>query len=357
MKSDMPGKTPEESGYLMPAEWEKHEGIWLAWPHDPDTFPDRIENVENIYIKIIKSIHESEKVHLFVKDGPMKVRLTGVFEKNDFNCDRIHFFIFDYADVWIRDYGPIFLINEQKDRLAMVRWRFNAWGEKYEELMRDATIPAMINRTMQLPCFDSKMVLEGGSIDVNGKGTLLTTEQCLLNRNRNPDLKKQEIEDKLREYLGATHIIWLRNGILGDDTDGHIDDIARFVNPTTIVCAYEEDMSDDNYPFLKENYELLLEAKDQDKNQLDIIKMPMPGFVGDDQGRLPASYTNFYIGNTVVLVPIFGHNNDHQALDIIKSVFPGRTVVGIPCNDLVYGFGAIHCITQQQPAQIMGHIY
>lgn len=350
MKSDMPDTTPEELGYLMPAEWEKHEGVWLAWPHDPETFPDRIEKVENIYIKIIRYIHESEQVHLLVKDEPMKERVTRIFENNNFNCERIHFFIFDYADVWIRDYGPIFLTNEHKDRLAMVHWRFNAWGEKYEELMKDTVIPAMINRTMHLPCFDPRMVLEGGSIDVNGKGTLLTTEQCLLNRNRNPNLSRQEIEDKLREYLGVIHIIWLRNGILGDDTDGHIDDIARFVNPTTIVCAYEEDMSDDNYPFLKENYELLLEAKDQDGDQFNIIKLPMPGFVGYEQGRLPASYTNFFIGNTVILVPIFGHNNDQQALDIIQDIFPDRTVVGIPSNDLVYGFGAIHCITQQKPA-------
>jgi len=350
MKSDIPDKTPEGLGYMMPAEWEKHEGIWLAWPHDPDTFPDRVEEVENIYVQIIKSILESEQVHLLVKDDPMKIRVTRVFEQNNINCDKIHFFIFDYADVWIRDYGPIFVTSKQKDSLAMVHWRFNAWGEKYDELIKDTAIPARINRTMQLPCFDPQMVLEGGSIDVNGKGTLLTTEQCLLNRNRNPDLSKQEIEDKLKGYLGVTNIIWLRNGILGDDTDGHIDDIARFVNPTTIVCAYEEDMSDDNYLFLKENYELLLEAKDQDGNQFNIIKMPMPGFVGDEEGRLPASYTNFYIGNTVVLVPVFGHDNDQQALDIIKNVFQGRTVVGIACTDLVYGFGAIHCITQQQPA-------
>jgi agmatine deiminase len=349
MKSDIPGKTPEGSGYMMPAEWEKHEGIWLAWPHDPDTFPDRVEKVENIYVQIIKSMLGSEQVHLLVKDDPMKIRVARVFKENNINCDKIHFFIFDYADVWIRDYGPIFVTSKQKDSLAMVRWRFNAWGEKYEDLIKDTAIPAKINRAMQLPCFDPQMVLEGGSIDVNGKGTLLTTEQCLLNRNRNPDLSKQEIEDKLKDYLGVTHIIWLRNGVYGDDTDGHIDDIARFVNPTTIVCAYEEDEADVNYPFLKENYELLLEAKDQDGNQLDIIKMPMPGFVGDDEGRLPASYTNFYIGNTVVLAPIFGHDNDQQALDILKCVFPGRTVVGILCNDLVYGFGAIHCITQQQP--------
>jgi len=349
MKSDIPGKTPEGSGYRMPAEWEKHEGIWLAWPHDPDTFPDRVEKVENIYVQIIRSMLESEQVHLLVKDDPMKIRVTRVFEQNNINCDKIHFLLFDYADVWIRDYGPIFVTNEQKDSLAMVHCRFNAWGEKYEELIKDTAIPAMINRTMQLPCFDPQMVLEGGSIDVNGKGTLLTTEQCLLNRNRNPDLSKQEIEDKLKGYLGVTHIIWLRNGVDGDDTDGHIDDIARFVNPTTIVCAYEEDETDVNYPFLKENYELLLKAKDQDGNQLDIIKMPMPGFVGDDEGRLPASYTNFYIGNTVVLAPIFGHDNDQQALDILKCIFPGRTVIGILCNDLVYGLGAIHCITQQQP--------
>jgi len=216
--------------------------------------------------------------------------------------------------------------------------------------MKDTNIPDFINQQMKLPCFKPGIILEGGSIEVNGKGTLLTTEQCLLNKNRNPHLTRENIEEYLREYLGVSHIIWLKNGIEGDDTDGHIDDIARFVNPTTVLCAYEEDKNDENYPILLESYETLFKAKDQDGKRLNIIKLPMPGFIGDEEGRLPASYANFYIGNKVVLAPIFGHENDKRALDIIQAQFPDRRVVGINCTDLVYGLGTIHCISQQQPA-------
>lgn len=350
MQIDNISLTPRESGYSMPAEWEKHDAIWLAWPHDPVTFPDRVEKAEEAYVTIIEAIKESEDVNLFVKDKGMKKKVGELLGKNDINLEKINFIVFDYADVWIRDYGPIFLIDKTKRKLAIVHWIFNAWGEKYEELMKDTRIPSIVNQKMQLDYFNPGIVLEGGSIDVNGKGTLLTTEQCLLNKNRNPRLSKKEIETYLKEYLGVNHIIWLKKGIAGDDTDGHVDDIARFVNSTTILCTYEENKTDENYQILKENYELLLESRDQAGNHLNIIKLPMPGFVGDGQGRLPASYSNFYIGNKVVLVPIFGHENDQQALDIIRSVFKNRKVIGINCTDLVYGLGAIHCITQQQPA-------
>jgi agmatine deiminase len=193
-------------------------------------------------------------------------------------------------------------------------------------------------------------VLEGGSIEVNGMGTLLTTEQCLLNKNRNPHLTRMEIEDTLRAYLGVTHVLWMKKGIEGDDTDGHIDDIARFVDPATVLCVYEEDRNDANYPILHENYEILRRAKDQDGNRLNVVKLPTPGFVGDPGGRLPASYANFYIGNRVVLVPVFGHPNDKKAMEIIQNRFPDRKIVGIDASDLVHGLGAFHCISQQQPA-------
>ena len=344
--------TPRESGYSMPAEWEKHDAIWLAWPHDPQTFPDRVGKVEEVYFKIIEAIHVSEDVNLFVKDEFMKENVEKLLGKNDIDMEKIHFIIFDYADVWMRDYGPIFVTDKAKQNLAMTHWIFNAWGEKYEDLMRDTRIPSFMNKRMQLYCFEPRIVLEGGSIDVNGKGTLLTTEQCLLNKNRNPHLDKKDIENYLKDYLGVNHIIWLKKGIIGDDTDGHVDDIARFVNPSTILCAYEENKNDENYPILKENYELLLESRDQSGNHLNIVKLPMPGFVGDENGRLPASYANFYIGNKVVLVPIFGHENDRKAMDILQNIFKDREVVGIYCADLVYGLGTIHCISQQQPALI-----
>ncbi|HLN88429.1 MAG TPA: agmatine deiminase family protein, partial [Candidatus Binatia bacterium] len=255
---------------------------------------------------------------------------------------------FGYADVWFRDYGPIFVKN-QNHELAMLQWDFNSWGEKYEDLLRDKHVPDFINHKMGLRCFKPNIVLEGGSIDVNGKGTLLTTAQCLLNKNRNPTLDKTQIEKYLADYIGASHFIWLKCGILGDDTDGHIDDLARFVNPGTIVCAYQEDENDEDYDVLRENYEILCNSVDQDGKKLKIVKLPMPKVISDEGQRLPASYTNFYIGNEKVLVPTFEQKNDRKALSILQDLFPTRKIVGIQCVDLVYGFGTIHCISQQQP--------
>ena len=210
-------------------------------------------------------------------------------------------------------------------------------------------MPTKIAEQYNIPVFHPGIVMEGGAIDVNGKGTLLTTEQCLLNKNRNPNLGRNDIEKYLKDFLGVTHVVWLEEGVEGDDTDGHIDDIARFVGPNKILCAYEDDETDKNYHILKRNYDLLTKSKDQDGNKFEVVKLPMPGFVGEDDYRLPASYANFYIGNKVVLVPVFGHSNDKAALDIIQKAFPERKVVGINCRDLVYGLGTIHCISQQQP--------
>lgn len=344
-----PLNTPIEQGYRMPAEWEKHDAIWLSWPHDPVTFPDCVEKVEATYVQIIKEIHTSENVNLFVKDDVMKQKVTGMLQEAGVDFGRIRFFMFDYADVWFRDYGPTFVVNDRRE-LAMVNWIFNTWGDKYDTLLKDKDIPQEINKTLKLPCFKPRIVMEGGSFDVNGKGTLLTTEQCLLNPNRNPDMTRSDIEQYLKNHLGVTHFIWLKNGICGDDTDGHIDDLARFVNSTTIVCAYEDDPADENYAALKANYELLLDATDQDGNLLDIVKLPMPGQVVGCDCRLPASYTNFYIGNNKVLVPTFNHKNDAVALKILQDLFPDRKVVGIDCSYLVYGFGTLHCISQQQPS-------
>jgi agmatine deiminase len=342
------GKTPRELGYHMPAEWEQHDAIWLAWPHDPTTFTSGIEKVEQTYVEIIKHLHKDERVNLFVKDQNMKKNTSEMLKKADVDLKQVRFFVFDYADVWFRDYGPIFVRNN--DALAMVHWMFNSWGEKYEELLKDAAIPHVINKKMGLTCFEPGIVLEGGSIDVNGKGSLLTTEQCLLNKNRNSCLSKEEIERYLRDYLGVTNIIWLHSGIAGDDTDGHVDDLARFVNPTTVVCGYE-DSDDENAQALKNNYQTLCQFTDQDGKKLKIIKLPMPGDIKYKKKRLPASYTNFYIGNKTVLVPTFRSKNDKTALAILQELFPSRKVVGIDSTDLICGFGAIHCISQQQPTK------
>jgi len=340
--------TPRQLGYHMPAEWERHDAIWLSWPYDLDSFPE-IDRVEQTYISIIKAIHEGETVNLLVNDEPMLNRVVDLLRGAGVALSRIKFHILSYADVWFRDYGPTFVVNREKKKLAMVNWIFNAWGEKYEGLMADAHIPCLINDDLLLECFKPGIVLEGGSIEVNGCGTVITTEQCLLNKNRNPGLEKEEIEAYLREYLGVCKVIWLKEGIAGDDTDGHVDDIARFVDPVTVLCAYEENPEDDNYQALKKNYEILCNSTDQDGLKLKVIKLPMPGHVGDDI-RLPASYANFYIANEVVLAPIFGHENDREALRIIQDAFPDRKVVGVPCKEMVYGLGSIHCISQQQPS-------
>jgi agmatine deiminase len=332
----------------MPAEWEKHDAIWLAWPYDPTTFPNRVKRVEATYVQIVKEIHAGEEVNLFVRNERTKKKVIRLFGEADIDLDRLHFYVFDYADVWFRDYGPIF-VKSARHELAMIHWNFNSWGEKYETLLKDRDIPDVINRKMQVKCFKPGVVLEGGSIDVNGEGTLLTTEQCLLNKNRNPHLNKQQIEQYLSDYLGVTHFIWLKCGILGDDTDGHIDDLARFVNPTTIVCAYQENENDADYEALKENFKILSQSVDQDGKPFNVVKLPMPHVVSDEGYRLPASYTNFYIGNQKVLVPIFNDPQDEKALAILQGLFPTRKVTGIVCNDLVYGFGTLHCISQQQP--------
>ena len=350
MKTEPSKQTPRALGYRMPAEWEPHAAVWLSWPHDPVTFPDRIPRVEETFVRIIKVLHQSEQVHLCILDQAMRDRALPLLEVEGVDLNRVHLHLFDYADVWFRDYGPIFLVNSETKGLAMVDWYFNAWGQKYESHLKDTRIPSLIHKKMDIPYFMPEMVLEGGSIDVNGKGTLMTTEQCLLHPTRNPHLTQKEIEQTLCDYLGVKQIIWLNQGIEGDDTDGHIDDVARFVNATTVVCAYEENRSDSNHPVLKENYERLLDSTDQDGNRLEVIRLPMPGMEEDVEGRLPASYANFYIGNQTVLVPVFGHENDSIALEILKTVFPDREVVGIPSLDLVYGLGTLHCITQQQPA-------
>ena len=344
--ADLPG-TPKRLGFSMPAEWDPHEAVWLSWPHEPETFGD-IPAVEVVYLGILSALAPGERVNLLVRDRAMEQRVRGMLSGAGIDPGLVHLSPFDYADVWFRDYGPTFIRNQADHTLGMVAWEFNAWGNKYPGQVRDGRIPSCLNSRLGLPLFRPGIVLEGGSIDVNGRGTVLTTAQCLLNPNRNPGLPKGEIESCLREFLGIATVIWLKGGIAGDDTDGHIDDIARFVNPSTVVYALEEDEGDENYRILRENERILAEARDQDGNPLTIIPLPMPARLGGD-ARLPASDLNFFIGNRTVLVPIFSDPNDEKALGILREVFPGREVVGIDCRALVEGLGAIHCITQQQP--------
>lgn len=341
--------TPANQGYHMPAEWEPHDAVWLSWPHNHLTFP-RLSEVEKTYLGIIVSLSGSEQVHLLVRDEQIQKFVSTELKKRNAEMNCIRFHTKTYSDVWIRDYGPVFLVNRGLQRISATCWEFNAWGGKYEDLIPDGQIFRSILPEMGINPFLPGIILEGGSIDVNGKGTVLTTESCLLHENRNPSLEREDIEEFLAAYLGISTVIWLKGGIAGDDTDGHIDDVARFCDSSTIVCALEEDTADENYPVLRENYRTLCDAADQDGKPFRIVPLPMPHAVSDDEYRYPASYLNFYIGNKVVLVPVFDDPRDRKALKILSSVFPTRKVVGVPARAMVEGFGTIHCATQQQPS-------
>src|SRR5262245_25595911 len=340
----MRNSTPKSFGYRMPAEWEPQEAIWLTWPHNVLTWPDgMLVEVERSYVEIIRALHTGQKVKLLVRDEKSEARIRLALDREDIALTQIVFMIIPAEDSWIRDYGPTFVVNPAERRLAMVKWIFNAWGNKYDDLIGDDRIPIELNQHLRLPLFEPGIVLEGGSIEVNANGTVLTTEQCLLNQNRNPQLSRIEIEEYLRDYLNVTKVLWLREGIVGDDTDGHIDDIARFVSDDTVLCAFEDDPRDENYSILKENHDRLM------RYGLKVVKLPMPGYIGDRHARLPASYANFYIGNSAVVVPTFGHANDRHALDVIQQCFPTRTVVGVHATAMVHGLGTIHCCSQQEP--------
>ena len=342
------GDTPRNRGFHMPAEWEPHDAVWLSWPHNKTTFPD-LSAVEEAFFAFISAVHTSDRVELFVPTAVVHRKVRIRLKETRVDLSRVTLHTIDFSDVWIRDYGPTFVINRALKRTAMVRWNFNAWGGKYEDQVGDGKIPTTMNRWLNLPLFVPGIVLEGGSIDVNGRGTVLTTRSCLLNPNRNPSLSGEEIVGLLREYLGVVKVIWLNSGIVGDDTDGHVDDLARFVGPSTVVCAYEKDIADANYPALHENYEILKQSSDENGTPLKVVQLPMPAKVSCDDERYPASYTNFYIGNTVVIVPFFRDPNDAVALQIIQGLFPDRNVVGINAREMVEGFGTFHCATQQQP--------
>jgi agmatine deiminase len=345
--------TPAELGYHMPAEWRGHQATWLTWPTDPLTWPDRVPLVEDIFLQMMAALSPHESVNLLVDNAEAE---QAVRSRCNFpGAENIRFHQIPTIDSWIRDYGPNFLVNINGE-LAYNDWIFNAWGNKYEELKHDDSIPARLESLLRVPRFEPGIVMEGGSIEVNGAGVVMTTEQCLLNPNRNPDLNQAEIEQYLRNFLGVQKVLWLGEGIVGDDTDGHIDDIARFVSATTIVCAVEEDPADANYKLLRDNLDRLQLATDAIGRAFDVVTLPMPGVVGASNDssprqldRLPASYANFYVANNVVLVPIFGKANDTRALEILRGLFADRQVVGINCEPLVWGMGTIHCVTQQQP--------
>ncbi len=340
----------------MPAEWESHDGTWLSWPRSEGiSFPGMYDVVPEIWTRMVTELSVGENVHLNVLDaGDAEVVRGHLARAPDLRAERVVLHQVPTDECWCRDHGPIFVVRAPSRSvpagLAIVDWGYNAWGGKYPPFARDDRVPERIATLLGVQRFTPDMVLEGGSIDVNGRGTLLTTEACLLNPNRNPTMSRAEIETRLCDFLGVHSIIWLGDGIVGDDTDGHVDDVTRFVGPRTVATVVEDDPADANYAALADNLVRLRAARDQDGRPLEIIALPTPGVVTHDGERLPASYANFYIGNEAVLVPTFAHPNDARALETVQGCFPSRRVVGIDSRKLLWGLGAFHCVTQQQPA-------
>jgi agmatine deiminase len=343
--------TPKSQGYSMPAEWARHRATWLSWPHNLETWPTYLARVQELWVQMACALAPHERVYVLVNDAHTEQDVAARLKQAHAAMENVTLLVIPTVDVWMRDYGPTFITRDSENApLAFNDWIFNGWGGKYPAYEEDERVARDIASLLKVPVFDHKIVLEGGSIEVNGAGTCLTTEQCLLNPNRNPHLTPAEIEFFLKDSLGVETVIWLGEGIVGDDTDGHIDDIARFVDRTTVVCVRESNSQDDNYVFLEENFERLKRAADQDGNKLSVVTLPCPAPVHYEGVRLPASYANFYIANEVVLVPIFDDPHDRHAVGILQELFPKRKVIGLRCNEVVAGLGAIHCVTQQEPA-------
>ena len=341
---------PADKGYYFPAEFAPHEATWLSWPHNPDTWPGKIGSIFPVYAQFIKLVAEGEKVNINVSDRSMAEDAFAVIEKTGADMSNVFFYVNPTNDAWCRDHGPAFLVNPEADqKKIIVDWGYNAWGGKYPPFDLDDVVPRRISLQKDLPFTIADIVMEGGSVEFNGKGTILTTTSCLLNENRNPQLTKEAIEEYLRGFYGVTNILWLGDGIVGDDTDGHIDDLTRFVNEDTVVTVVENDPNDDNFAPLLENLEMLRSLKLENGEPIEVIELPMPKAIYYEGQRLPASYANFYISNKYVIVPVFDDPNDQKALEILQELFPTRKVVGLNSVDIIWGLGSFHCLSQQEP--------
>jgi len=347
--------TPADLGYRMPAEWEPHRATWLGWPHEVTDWPGKFATIPWAFAEIVRLLSEVERVFLLVENRAAEARVRSILKKSGANLGAVDFFRVPTDRGWMRDSGPICVRNSDGD-VAYNHFSFNGWA-KYPNHKKDAVVVEQVNRQLKHRLWQPihkgrRVVLEGGSIDVNGRGTLLTTEECLLSKTqeRNPGFTREDYADIFRKYLGIKNVLWLNRGIAGDDTHGHVDDLARFVNPTTVVTVVERDKADENFVPLQENLARLREMTDQDGTAPRVETLPIPKAVYFDGQRLPASYANFYIANGLVLVPTFNDENDRVALNKLSELFPDRKVIGIACRDLVLGLGTIHCMTQQQPA-------
>ncbi len=354
--------TPRALGYRMPAEWEPHQATWLAWPHNPEDWPGKFQAIPWVYAEIVRLLSAHEHVHILVNDLRAEHRAQNTLQRAGAALDQVSFHRWPTNRVWTRDSGPIFIRNAE-GRVALTNWHFNAWA-KYDDWRLDDQIPGRVTELLHLPewqptielpdGFKQRVVLEGGSIDTNGAGILLTTEECLLSevQQRNPGVSREQLEQVFHDFLGIDQVVWMGRGIAGDDTHGHVDDISRFVAPQTIVTAVEPDTRDANHAPLAENLDRLKAARKGAGRPFNIVEVPLPRPVVFRGQRLPASYANFYIANGLVLVPTFNDPNDRVALNILSEVFPDREVIGIHSVDLVWGLGTLHCMTQQQPAGV-----
>jgi agmatine deiminase len=344
-------QTPAKLGFRMPAEWERQEAVWLSWPHNRETWPGNFRPIPAAFAGIAARISEREKVRINAA-GRLQKRARRLVERAGADMANVEFFDHLTNDAWCRDHGPIFVRSGRTGKVAVTDWKFNSWGGKYPPYALDNRVPARVARALGFRRFASRMVLEGGSIDVNGAGLLLTTEACLLNRNRNPRLGRSQIERNLGAFLGVTGVLWLGDGIAGDDTDGHVDDLARFFSEDGIVACVEPNRRDVNFPALDDNLRRLRAFRNPTGGRFRIEMLPMPAPCERRGRRIPASYANFLVVNGAVLMPAFRQpRRDREAAEILGSCFPGREVVPIDCLELAWGLGTLHCISQQQPAQ------
>jgi agmatine deiminase len=346
--------TPFSLGYRMPAEWEPHQATWLGWPHERTDWPGKFAAIPWAFAEIVRHLSQVERVYLLVEDAPAEARARQILIRSGANLKAVDFFRVPTNRGWMRDSGPL-CVKNRAGKVGFTHWMFNGWA-KYRNFRKDCEVVTNVNRKLRRrvwkPAYKGRrLVLEGGSIDVNGHGTLLTTEECLLSpvQARNPGLTRTEIEEAFRDYLGATRVLWLNKGIAGDDTHGHVDDLARFTDARTVVTVVEDNQADANYAPLRENLARLKKMKDEKGRALRVETLPMPAPVYFEGQRLPASYANFYIANKIVLAPTFNDPRDRDALNTLARLFPTRQVIGIACRDLVLGLGTIHCMTQQQP--------
>jgi len=354
-------QTPRDLGYKMPAEWERHEATWIAWPHNATDWPGKFQAIPWVYADIVRKLSHVETVHILVQDEASEKRAAGILLRSGAHPKQVRFHRWPTDRVWTRDSCPIFVRNSKQAIVAVTNWKFNAWA-KYANWQQDDLVPGQAAKFLKLEEWkptvtlangrEHRIVLEGGSIDVNGAGILLTTEECLLSgvQQRNPGVTREQLEQAFHDYLGIDKVVWLNRGCAGDDTHGHVDDITRFVADNTIVTATETNAADDNHEPLAENLDRLKSARNLHGKPFNIVELPMPAPVVFDGQRLPASYANFYIANGIVLVPTFNDLNDRRALSILAEVFPKHAVSGIHCGDFIWGLGALHCTTQQQPA-------